>query len=67
MNNKIFNPYENSKLILITGSVTGAKDFISEDNGIRVATMAQMQKMKPAFVKPHGTVTAANASYLTDG
>jgi len=23
--------------------------------------------LKPAFVKPHGTVTAANASYLTDG
>lgn len=30
-------------------------------------TMAQMQKLKPAFVKPHGTVTAANSSALTDG
>merc|ERR1719424_743078 len=26
-----------------------------------------MSKLKPAFVKPHGTVTAATASYLTDG
>ena len=26
-----------------------------------------MGSLKPAFVKPHGTVTAANASYLTDG
>jgi len=23
--------------------------------------------LKPAFIKPHGTVTAGNASYLTDG
>lgn len=23
--------------------------------------------MKPAFVKPYGTVTAANSSFLTDG
>ena len=27
----------------------------------------QMAKLKPAFVKPHGTVTAATSSYLTDG
>ena len=26
-----------------------------------------MAKLKAAFVKPHGTVTAANASFLTDG
>jgi len=43
------------------------KDFIAADNGIRVSTEAQMAKLKPAFIKPHGTVTAANASYLTDG
>jgi len=41
--------------------------FIDADNGIRVSTEAQMAKLKPAFIKPHGTVTAANASYLTDG
>ena len=34
------------------------------DNGIRVSTPEQMAKLKPAFVRPHGTVTAANASFL---
>ncbi len=29
--------------------------------------MTVMARLKPAFVKPHGTVTAANASFLTDG
>jgi len=43
------------------------KDFISTDNGIRIATAEKMAKLKPAFIKPHGTVTAANSSYLTDG
>jgi acetyl-CoA acetyltransferase family protein len=26
-----------------------------------------LAQLKPAFVKPHGTITAANASFLTDG
>ena len=26
--------------------------------------MEQMAKLKPAFIKPHGTITAANASFL---
>merc|ERR1712117_906855 len=43
------------------------KDFVSIDNGIRVSTEEQMAKLKPAFIKPHGSVTAANSSYLTDG
>uniref|UniRef100_A0AAR2L5Y3 Trifunctional enzyme subunit beta, mitochondrial n=1 Tax=Pygocentrus nattereri TaxID=42514 RepID=A0AAR2L5Y3_PYGNA len=43
------------------------KDIVSKDNGIRPSTMEQMSKLKPAFIKPHGTVTAANSSYLTDG
>ena len=43
------------------------KDFVTIDNGIRPSTEAQMAKLKPAFIKPHGTVTAANSSYLTDG
>ena len=37
---------------------------MTADNGIRVSTMQQMAKLKPAFVKPHGSVTAANASFL---
>lgn len=41
--------------------------FIDKDNGIRPSTIEQMSKLKPAFIKPHGTVTAANSSYLTDG
>ncbi|EEB12759.1 medium chain specific acyl-CoA dehydrogenase, putative [Pediculus humanus corporis] len=40
---------------------------IEKDNGIRVSTKEQISKLKPAFVKPYGTVTAANASFLTDG
>merc|ERR1719221_2136241 len=41
--------------------------IVGKDNGIRPSTPAQMAKLKAAFVKPHGTITAANASYLTDG
>lgn len=47
--------------------VPKGKDFVSLDNGIRIASEEQMAKLKPAFIKPHGTVTAANSSYLTDG
>lgn len=43
------------------------KEPLVKDNGIRVSTIEQMAKLKPAFIKPHGTVTAANASFLTDG
>lgn len=32
-----------------------------------MSTPEQLGKLKPAFIKPHGTVTAANASFLTDG
>ncbi|XP_057313314.1 trifunctional enzyme subunit beta, mitochondrial-like [Hydractinia symbiolongicarpus] len=42
-------------------------EFVSKDNGIKDSTMEKMTKLKPAFIKPHGTVTAANASFLTDG
>lgn len=48
-------------------SVTGVEKTVEKDNGIRVSTKEQLAKLKPAFVKPHGTVTAANASFLTDG
>jgi acetyl-CoA acyltransferase len=26
-----------------------------------------MAKLKPAFIKPYGTVTAASSSFITDG
>ncbi|NXL68810.1 ECHB enzyme, partial [Chordeiles acutipennis] len=44
-------------------SSTG-KDTVTKDNGIRPSSMEQMGKLKPAFVKPYGTVTAANSSFL---
>jgi acetyl-CoA acyltransferase len=47
--------------------ITAGKQRVEKDNGIRVSTIEAMSKLKPAFVKPHGTVTAANSSFLTDG
>nr|XP_033793838.1 trifunctional enzyme subunit beta, mitochondrial isoform X2 [Geotrypetes seraphini]XP_033793839.1 trifunctional enzyme subunit beta, mitochondrial isoform X2 [Geotrypetes seraphini] len=43
------------------------KETVTKDNGIRPSSMEQLAKLKPAFIKPHGTVTAANSSFLTDG
>lgn len=41
---------------------------IAEDNGIKgSSTLEQLAKLRPAFVRPHGTVTAASSSFLTDG
>lgn len=40
---------------------------VSIDNGIRAAPIESLAKLKPAFVKPHGTITAANSTFLTDG
>jgi len=31
------------------------------------STIEKLSSLKPAFIKPNGTVTAANASFLTDG
>jgi acetyl-CoA acyltransferase len=40
----------------------------TEENGIKGdSTIESVSKLKPAFVKPHGTHTAANSSFLTDG
>lgn len=39
----------------------------STDNGIRPTPMEKMEKLKPAFIKPYGSVSAANSSFLTDG
>lgn len=43
------------------------KGAVSEDNGIRPAPLDKLSKLKPAFIKPYGTVSAANSSFLTDG
>lgn len=52
---------------LVPFKVPGVASTVTADNGIRVSTPEQMAKLRPAFIKPHGTVTAANSSYLTDG
>jgi len=52
---------------IIPVKVPKGKDFVQADNGIRVTPPEKMAKLKPAFIKPHGTVTAANSSFLTDG
>ena len=52
---------------IIPIKTSGKDTWVTKDNGIRPSTDEQMAKLKPAFVKPHGTVTAANASFLTDG
>jgi len=43
-------------------------NLIDADNGIRGdSKMEKLQSLRPAFIKPYGTLTAANSSYLTDG
>ncbi|MBE0595440.1 MAG: acetyl-CoA C-acyltransferase [Gemmatimonadales bacterium] len=46
----------------------GAAEPVTRDNGVRGdASLSQMAALKPVFDKRYGTVTAANASALTDG
>jgi len=52
---------------LIPFKVSGVDKTVAKDNGIRVSSKEQLAKLKPAFVKPYGTITAANSSFLTDG
>lgn len=48
------------EIVPVNGSTT--------ENGIKAdSTLEKVSKLKPAFVKPHGTHTAANSSFLTDG
>jgi acetyl-CoA acyltransferase len=48
--------------------VPPAYEAVTSDNGIRAdTTLEQMAKLKPVFDRRYGTVTAANASPLTDG
>ncbi len=43
-------------------------DPVTRDNGVRPTTsVEEMAKLKPVFDRKYGTVTAANASPLTDG
>ncbi|MFM9014775.1 MAG: acetyl-CoA C-acyltransferase, partial [Gemmatimonadota bacterium] len=46
----------------------GSRTPITADNGIRAdTTAAQLAKLSPVFDRTYGTVTAGNASPLTDG
>lgn len=41
---------------------------ITRDNGPRADTsLEKLQSLRPAFIKPTGTLTAGNSSFLTDG
>jgi acetyl-CoA acyltransferase len=43
-------------------------DIVKADNGIRTdSSLEQMAKLRPVFDRKYGSVTAANASPLTDG
>lgn len=49
-------------------SVSPSFKVVKHDNGFRAdTTLEKLAKLKPAFINPHGTVTAGNASFLTDG
>jgi len=61
------NAQEAGLLDDVVGFKVPGGDMVEKDNGIRASSMEKMGKLKPAFIKPHGTVTAANASFLTDG
>ncbi len=40
---------------------------VAKDNGIRPSSLEKLSKLRPAFDRKHGTLTAANSSFLTDG
>ena len=43
-------------------------DPVKRDNGVRGdSTAEKLAKLRPAFIKPYGTITAGNASFLSDG
>ncbi len=53
---------------VMTAYVPPYREPFSEDNNIRKnSTQADYAKLRPAFDRKHGTVTAANSTPLTDG
>ncbi len=53
---------------LIPVSIPPKFKKVEHDNGFRADTsLEKLGKLRPAFIKPHGTITAGNASFLTDG
>ncbi len=48
--------------------LAGVKEPVDRDNGVRPdTTLEQLAKLRPVFDRAYGTVTAGNASGLTDG
>ncbi|VDN03157.1 unnamed protein product [Thelazia callipaeda] len=53
---------------VISVFVPGRKPaIVHKDNGIRTSSLEKLSQLKPSFVKLHGTITAGNSSFLTDG
>ena len=53
---------------LLPATVPPGHEVFSRDNGVREdSSLEQLGKLKPAFVKPHGTLTAGNSTFLSDG
>ncbi len=53
---------------LLPAAIPPKFETIEYDNTFREDTsMEKLEKLSPAFIKPHGTVTAGNSSALTDG
>lgn len=53
---------------VMTAHVEPYKSFIDKDNNIREnSSLESYAKLKPVFDRQHGSVTAANATPLTDG
>ncbi|CAN5168569.1 acetyl-CoA C-acyltransferase [soil metagenome] len=49
-------------------SINSGEKIVDSDNGIRgESTPEKLASLKPAFNKPHGTATAGNSSFFTDG
>lgn len=53
---------------LLPAAVPPEFETVEQDNTFREDTsMEKLQKLSPAFIKPHGTITAGNSSAFTDG
>lgn len=62
--------YERDAFPEVTTVLTGERydQAVTQDTDVRADTSVEkMSKLRPAFDRAHGTVTAANASPLTDG
>ena len=44
--------------------VPGVTETVVQDNGLRPTHIEKMSKLKPAFIKPHGSITAANSFFF---